>query len=155
MEYELTQEELLIEEAVLDYLKKFKKYCSHAYNKLLIWGVRPNNIIRFIENNQKEVLMNYDFIIQIESAIKKIYEHNIIPFPKIESQQEEDKLLAKVIRNGHEIMFGKSNFFRMEVTKEQVAKYLERNEEIHDWNADFVIKVQNEVERAKLFLLKD
>jgi hypothetical protein len=83
-----------------------------------------------------------------------IYENRIIPFPIIETQTGADKILATVLKNTGIMAFHTTSFFSPAVTLDHVIKYMQRDKEIYDWNADFVFLVQHEVKKAKAFLLK-
>lgn len=139
---------------VAEYLEKYKKTNPEYYYNLLIWGVSPNDIIKFIKTPEKCTRWKDDYSDKIWRAIELIYENRLIPFPLIEKQKEEDKILATALKNTGIIAFHTTCFFILPVKLEHVIKYMERDKEIYDWNADFVLSAQHEVKKAKAFLLK-
>lgn len=142
-----------IKNHVLTYLKKIKLQNQVYYEGLSLYCVKPNDIIKYIEHPEKCSKFPLDFIATIENAIIRISKKYLIDFPIIESQTEEDRVLSKLLRKNSFFAFGTNTFFREEITINHIIAYMERDEIIYLWNADFVLKTQHEVKRAKAFLL--
>ena len=80
---------------VLAYLKNMKKITPRDYTSLMLWGVNPNDIIKLIERPDACGKWPFEYVSNIYTAIRKIPKHNILPFPEIEVQTEEDRVLSK------------------------------------------------------------
>lgn len=138
---------------VLTFLKKMKLQNQSCYGKLMLFSVKPNDIIKYIESPEKCGKWPIDFVIQVNHAIIQISKKYFIDFPEIEIQNDEDKVLSKLLRKNNFFAFGTNTFFGEEITVHHVIAYMERDELIYEWNPDFVLKTQLEVKRVKEVLL--
>lgn len=138
---------------VLDYLKNMKKYCPLYYEHLRTFGVAPNDIIKVIENPDACGRWKFDYVGMVFQAIDKIDKYYLIPFPEIEKQTEEDRVISNILRKNSYYCFGTNTFFDELVKVNHIIDYMERNKVIYEWNAHFVLCVQQEVKRVKEFLL--
>jgi hypothetical protein len=142
-----------VNKRVLTYLKKVKIQNQSNSNIIAYFAANINDIIKFIERPDDCGTWPFDFVCQVNDAIKKINKLALIDFPKIEKQTEEDRVLSRLLRKNNFFAFGTNLFFGSEITVFHVIAYMERDEVIYDWNADFVIGTKQEVKRVKEFLL--
>ncbi|MHB1197225.1 MAG: hypothetical protein ACYC0A_10335 [Lutibacter sp.] len=140
-------------ESVLTYLKKYKLYNKSAYEYLILFGVNPNDIIKFMEHPEKCGNWPFDFVCQVESAIAKIDKKYLIDFPKIDLQTEEDRVLSKLLRKNNFFSFFTYIFNSKMVSIQHIIQFMERDPIIFEWNADFVWQVSQEVNQVKNKLL--
>jgi hypothetical protein len=138
---------------VATYLKKFKLHNPEYYDRLAMFSVKPNDIIKYIERPEDCGTWPFDFVGKVDFAVKRIAKMYLIDFPEIEIQTEEDRVLSKLLRKNNFYAFGTNTFFKNEVTVNHVILFMKRDAVIYDWNADFVLKTQHEVKRVKEFLL--
>ncbi len=141
------------DELVLQYLQNCKQQNEKYYSEMLIWGVRPNDIIKWMNSPVKYAHWNYEHIDKVEHAINQIAFYNLKEAPVIEPQYREDIILAKVLRNSL-MVFDRSDFFSGQVNRIHVIQFLERDEIIYHWNNDFLLKVIADLNRVKEHLLK-
>ena len=142
----------ITQERVLRILKTMKLQNRAYYDRLMLFSVKPDDIIKYIERPEDCGKWPFDFLGEIQNAIKQISKKYVIDFPKIESQTDEDRVLSRLLRKHNFFAFGTNTFFKDEVTVHHVIAYMERDEIIYLWNPDFVIKTQHEVKRMKAFL---
>jgi len=138
---------------VLTYLKKMKLHNKSAYDKIIIFGAKPHDIIKFIERPEDCGRWPIDFVYKVQSTIPKISKMFLIDFPKIEQQTEEDRILSKLLRKNNFPNFDADTFFGIMVSVNHVIQFLERDPVIYEWNAFFVLQVSEEVIRVKEKLL--
>lgn len=141
------------QQSVLTYLKKLKFQNLTYYDIIILFGVKPNDIIKYIERPEQCGKWPFDFVSQIYDAILKIEKYCLIGIPQIELQTDEDKVISKLLRKNFYLCFGTNTFFGDEIQVHHVIAFMERNEVIYEWNADFILKTQKEVKRVKEFLL--
>ncbi len=96
-----------------------------------------------------------DYEEDVCNTIEFIYTHLIYPFtpPVIKEATIVDKFIAKMQFKRGWWVLGDSHFFREPVTIEHVVKYLQGENEIYTWNADFIYMVQQECKRVKEVLV--
>ena len=140
-------------DSVLTYLKKFKFYNKSGYEYLILFGVNPNDIIKYIEHPEKCGNWPFDFVCQVESAITKISKKYLIDFPIIELQTDEDRVLSKLLRKNNFFSFFTNIFNSRMVSIHHIIQFMERDPIIFEWNADFVWQVSQEVIKVKKELL--
>lgn len=138
---------------VWSYLKKSKLQNKDLYDRLILFSVKPHDIVKYIERPEDIGKWPFDFVIQVEFAITQISKKLIIDFPKIEIQTEEDRVLSKILKKNSVFAFGTNSYFGEEITVSHVIAYMERDEIIYSWNSDFVLKTQNIVNKVKELLL--
>ncbi len=141
------------EARVLEYLRKYKKFLPEYFDKLVIFGARANDIVKIIQNPDACGHWRFDYVYTVFEAIKKINKKYLIPFPEIEEQTEEDRVISYILKKNAQLCLGTTDFFKGTVNVNHVIEFMERNPVIYDWNADFVLNVQYEVMRVKNFLL--
>ncbi|TAE13124.1 MAG: hypothetical protein EAY72_08805 [Bacteroidetes bacterium] len=138
---------------VLDFVKK-ELYAIRNTNQVIIfYGVGAKDIVKFIETPEKCGKWPFDFVCTVTEAIKKIKRHYIVPYPEIETQTEEDRVLSKLLAKYRHNCFGTNTFFEGSVSLDDVIHYMNRNVEIKNWNASFLRAVQMKTARVKEFLL--
>jgi hypothetical protein len=141
------------EQKVLIYLKKMKLQNKSCYDRLILFGVKPNDIIKYIERPEDCGKWPFDFVYQVQNAVTKISKNYLMDFPEIEIQTEEDRVLSKLLTKNNFYPFGTNTFFKNDITVHHVTAFMERNEVIYEWNGDFILRIQQEVNRVKAFLL--
>jgi hypothetical protein len=144
----------ITQKRVLDYLKKLKIQYPDSYNRLTIFGLKPNDIIKYIERPEDCGRWPFDFVAQVNFAITKISKKYLIDFPDIELQTEEDRVLSKILKKNNFFAFDSNTFFGAEITVHHVIAYMERDSAIYNWNAYFINQVRQEVKRVKEYLLE-
>ena len=142
-----------IQQKVLLYLKNAKLQNKVAYDKLMLFSVKPNDIIKYIERPDDCGNWPLDYVYQVEKAITKISERYLIDFPTLDAQTEEERVLSKFLKKHHYVTFGAINDVETDVTTNHVIAYMQRSAAVYLWNADFVLRVQKEVERMIKVLL--
>jgi len=138
---------------VLDFLKKEFYTLSNSNYILSFYSINAKDIIKYIEHPEKCGKWPFYFVCSVIEAIEKIKIKCNIPYPKIENQTEEDRVLSKLLAKNKFFCFGTNTFFKGSVNVEHVIKYMERSAEIKNWNAYFLHCVQLETLRVKEFLL--
>ncbi len=138
---------------VLDFVTKEFYIISNCNQVLVFYNINARDIIKYIEHPEKCGNWSFDFVCNVTEAIKKIKAKYIIPYPKIENQTEEDRVLSKLLAKNKFYGFGTNTFFKDRVNIEHVIHYMERSAEIKNWSAYFLRCVQLETVRVKEFLL--
>lgn len=138
---------------VLTYLKRMKFQNQAYYDLIILYSVKANEIVNYIEHPEACGKWPFDYVCKIEYAINQISKKNLIDFPYIEIQAEEDRVLSKLLKKNNFLAFGSNTFFKENVTVNHVIAYMERNEIIYSWNSDFVLKTQQLVNKVKEQLL--
>ena len=138
---------------VVTYLKKMRLQNQAYYDKLILYGAKPHDIIKIIERPDECGTWPFDYVCQIFDAVKKTAKNYVIDFPEIEQQTDEDTVLSKLLRKNNDFAFGTNKFFGELITVKHVIAFMERNEVIYAWNGDFILRTQAEVKRVKEFLL--
>ena len=141
-----------VDAKMLAYLKKRKLQNPEHFDKVILWGVKPNSIIKYLENHESVKRWDNLLFEKLENAINKIAGNCSVPYPEIPEQTEEDKLLSKIITKSGWRLFN-TDFWDMEINRTHIVKYLNRDIELKEWNADFVLKVQWKVAEVKDYLL--
>lgn len=146
-----------VNHAVEEYLRKEQVQNPEVYSKLIIKGVNPRDIIKYIKNPEIGERWGHEYTSQVNVAIDYIYDDLIgsTTLPEVEKQTIEDVILAKVLKNASFMIFGTTKFLNKLVAMHHIVSYLQRDEKIHKWNADFLSLVQHEVIREKDYLLKE
>jgi len=146
-----------IHHSVMDYLQKKKLQNTTMYLNLRIAGVHPNDIVKYIEDPVVADRWKKDYYNEINNAIFYIYEDLVsnVEFPEIETQTQEDILLAKILKNTGFWIFHSNRFLNQNIALSHVISFLKRDKEIFNWNTIFLIQVQQEVEKVKAYLLND
>lgn len=137
---------------VLTYLKKMKFQNQAYYDLIILYTVKANEIVKYLEHPELCGRWPFEHVCKIEYAINQISKH-LIDFPYIEIQTEEDRILSKLLKKNNFLAFGSNTFFNENVTVHHVIAYMERNEIIYSWNSDFVLKTQQLVNKVKAQLL--
>ena len=147
--YEITTEEA----TVLVYLKNMRKYSPENFKLLICYTVRADTLIKFLEDPDSFGDHDFVYVGSIFKAIRKLAKNYLLPFPEIEEQTEEDRVISKLLRKGSVYYNCESEYISKLVNINHVIKYMERNPEIYDWNSYLIIRVQQEVKRVKEKLL--
>jgi hypothetical protein len=146
-------ETTIVEHEVLDFVKKELQLFHKTNLVVSFYGVKARDIVKFIEHPEKCGNWPFDFVGQVMESIKKIKKKYVIPYPTIEKQTEEDRVLSRLLSKNEFLCFGTTSFFKGYVNVEHVIQYMERNEAIKNWNAYFLCNVMAETQRVKAFLL--
>lgn len=141
------------QERVLTYLKNAKLQNRFAYDYMVLFSVKPNDIIKYIERPDDCGRWPMDYVCLVDAAINQISKKYLIEFPEIEAQTEEDRVLSKFLKKNSSLTFGFDSTKIEEVTREHIIAYMTREDLIYKWNADFVLRVQSRVERLKGIML--
>ncbi len=136
---------------VVEYLKKTKRQYPILYEKMILFGAKPNDIIKFITNRSATVEWNFDYKMTVDFALNRIYDEiiDVIPYPALEPQSQEDIIVAKILSKIEPLLpsiFKIGNFC---VSFPHIIAFLNRDAVITDWNPDFVIDVMRETQRLK------
>lgn len=138
---------------VLTFLNNLKLQNKASFELVMFSAVKPHDIIKYIERPEDCRHWPMDFVYQVDRAIAQIDIKYIVDLPKIEEQTEEERVLSKLLRKNDCFAFGTNTFFKNEITAYHVITYMQRNEIMYSWNADFILKIQHEVKRVIAFLL--
>lgn len=138
---------------VLDYVKSELDRYANQNTVLIFFGVSAKDMVKFIERPEACGKWPFEFVCQMTKAIDKTHKKYIIPYPEIEDQTEEDRVIAKILMKNNLFKFGTNTFFKNGITVQHVIQYLERDSSIYNWNAIFAVQVQQEVIRVKEFIL--
>ena len=139
---------------VIEYLRREKIQNPEDYSCLAIKGVKPNDIIKLINKADITTRWGHDYTIRVIAAIDYIYDECIIPYKgyTVEKQTEEDRILAKILRNRGNIMFYGDELSER-VSLNHVIDYLERSELLLNWNHRFIERTKMQVDEIKEILL--
>lgn len=138
---------------IVTFLKKMKLHNPEYYDRVIMFSVKPNDIIKYLELPENCGNWPFDFVGKVEFAVKRIAKLYLVDFPEIETQTEEDRVLSKLLTNNNFNAFGTNTFFKNEVTVNHVIQFMKRDAVIYDWNGYFVSQVKQEVQRVKNILL--
>lgn len=138
---------------VLEFLKKELKATERTNVVLSFYGIGARDLVKYLEYPEKCGSWPFDFVLMVEDALKKIKKKYIIPYPVIENQTEEDRVLSRLLIKNNYYCFGTNTLFNGQVKVNHVIQYMERQNAINDWSAFFLTKVQMETIRVKEFLL--
>jgi len=141
------------ENQVLEFLKRELKTAEHTNSVLCYYGVGAKDLVKYLEHPKKCGNWLFDFVILAEESVNKINNKYLIPFPIIENQTEQDRVLSKLLSKNNWYCFGTNAFFNDHVKVSHVIQYMERQGAIYDWTAYFLLRVQAETKRVKEFLL--
>jgi hypothetical protein len=146
-----------VHHSVLDYLQKEKAQYPEVYSKLMIKATNPNDIAKYIKNDEIIRRWDFEYYHRVELAIDYIYDDLIMgyEFPKIEAQTLEDVTLAKILKNPEIWVPISSDFLFGYVTLSHIIAFLNRDNEIFNWNTRFLILVMKNVTKVKELLLND
>lgn len=67
--------------SVLEYLKKKKLQNRESFDRLILFGVKPNDIIKYIERPDDCGRWPFDFVCQVHNAVQKISKKYLIDAP--------------------------------------------------------------------------
>jgi len=138
---------------VLDYLKR-ELYTFRDENYIMTYySISIKDIIKYIETPEKCGNWPFEFVCRVNQSIQKIKKQFLIPYSEIEQQTEEDRVLSKLLLKNNCMCFDTNMFFKYRVSIRHVIQYMQRSEEIKNWNAYFLNCVKKETERVKDFLL--
>ena len=137
-----------IENAVLHYLENYKSISENSFSKLILFGVKANDILRYLQNSQVTERWGEEFTDAVYLAIERIYEKYLIPFPVIPELTEIDIFISKMLIKRGWMVLGGTNFFFSPVEMRHVIKYLQRDKEIYTWNSYFIKQIQMEYIRV-------
>lgn len=139
---------------VIEYLRREKIQDPEYYSCIAVKGVKPNDIIKLINKADITTRWGRDYTIRVNAAIDYIYDECIIPYKgyTIEKQTEEDRILAKIIRNRGNMMFYDDELSER-VSLNHVIGYLERSELLLNWNHRFIERTKIQVDQIKEMLL--
>lgn len=137
-----------VQNEVLKYLKNDKRVNPERFSLLMIFGVKPTDVIKYIKRPEACGTWPFDFVHQVDCAISKIYAKYIIDFPVIPPKNDVDDFIAKMFSKNESLFTLKSHHFSDEITLTHMLNYLKRDPDIFTWNADFIINVQSEYKRC-------
>ncbi len=150
----MTEVEITEEQArVLAYLKRAQQCYPDDFGKLILCGAKATDMIKLLEQPEACGNWPFDFVCDMYRAIDKTAKRITLPFPVISEQTEEDRVISRILKKNPWLSLGTNRFFYEPVTVQHVIAYMERKAVINTWNADFIHKVEQEVKRAKEFLL--
>ena len=134
---------------VRDYLEKYRRVNRASFAKLVIDGYSASALLGYLNNPPEEERESFDYRKSLRYTIKKIYETRNIPFPPVQPATETEWNIESLLKHNGESVFKTTPFFFNPVTVSHVIQYLQRDETIYSWNADFLRCVQAEYRRAK------
>lgn len=137
---------------VLDYVKASIRRHENEYGVLSFYAVGAKDIIKFIERPEACERWPYDFECRVEEAIASLAKKYIVPFPEIEEQTEEDRVLSKLFKKHKNLTVGNTDFFNNYFQAHHFIYYMERHPDIYKWDAYFIKKLQHEIKRMKEIL---
>lgn len=140
---------------VLDYLQKSELQNPIRYQTMIIYGVKPNDIIKFIQNKPICQKWGFEYLHQVEVALNHIYDNIIavVQYPQLPPQTPEDTTLAKILSNIKHLLPSIFQIHHPEVSFSHIIAFLNRHKTMADWNPDFMHHVHNETIRLKHTLL--
>ncbi|TRX16124.1 hypothetical protein FNW25_01740 [Flavobacterium franklandianum] len=148
-----TKDTIAMNQNVVTYLKKFKLHHKALYDRLIIFGVKPNDVIKYLEQPEQCGNWPFDFVCEMASVIPKISKKYLIDFPIIELQTEEDRVISKLLRKNNLLAFDIKIYLNKMVSVNHLIQFMERDPIIYEWNAYFVWQVSQEVIEVKEKLL--
>lgn len=133
---------------LLAFLKNMKQYAPDNFNYLIYYGASTREMIKFIEQPEKYVNVDFHFIFGLFSAMRKTFKHYVNKQIEVSLQTKEEKILASILNNSKDAF---SPLFVNErlINKSHLITYLNRDEVIDNWNSWLLFEVQNKAEELK------
>ncbi len=141
---------------VLEFVKSELRRYEHQNGVLIFFGVGAKDMVKFIERPEACGKWPFDFVCEMMEAIKKMHAKFIIPYPEIEEQTEEDRVLAKLLKKHDHIPKGMdAAYIITQDDLKDIVAYMERREVIKEWTAYYLSAIQYRTKLIKDFFLKE
>jgi len=144
-----------IDDAVLEYLEKFKATILDDYSRLAIFGVSARDMVKYLKDKTIAIKWGEEFTAKMRRAVDKTYEKYIIDFPEIPPKNRVDIFIAKMFKKNNTMALGTNAFFTELVNINHMIAYLNRDKVIYSWNPYFILLLQHEHKRMLAHLTGD
>jgi hypothetical protein len=143
---EITEEER--HRNVLGHLYHMKEFYGPDFDKLIIYGVKATDLVKFLENPEPYFNKSFVYVCEVYRAIDRIYKNYNIPFPKIPRVTDTERILLNLLLTYGEGIMGRDPYFDSGVKLHHVLAYLQRDKVIRTWQPYSVLSVQGRCSRA-------